>query len=456
MSLCTACPSGKYGIAMAAVDLASGCTDCPMGMFQDQAGKTSCRTCKTQEYTWATGSSACLSCMDPGRPFPDEAYIWDDYCPKTVTVPNPSKTGQYEVQPLAGQWYKSLRLIHTLRIPGAAQIMCTISVRALDAITMEIFNIRSRVYTREGDALETPSTAWSSPAREGEQTWTVTSGTGSVLQILLLLESQSDYFTRGMPPMSFNWTATGCAAGYYIDSLSNECIACPYAKISSQPGSTACLTCQEVLPIYNYGLTNRGYGPNKARTACVPCGTGEFAFEDRNFGECYPCVEGTYVAPRYSEYWPYTQLPNKVYPNDAYPQWYWANQACNSCPPGSYSTVTGATSAGSCQTCPVGKYDVNVAMQLDVKRSRCDPCPAGTYDDDVSSRSGMGWPPYYCKPCPLGLFAPSTGSLECQQCPYGSFTSQVGAGTCEPCPAGQYSNPQVIIVSMDQLAWFLF
>ena len=447
MSACTACPPGKYGTAMGAADLASGCTDCPLGMFQDRAGRTTCWGCKNGEYTWATGSSVCSSCMNSGRPFPDNQGIWEDYCPKTVAIPNPSKTGQYEVQPQSVAWRISLRLIHTLAIPGAARIMCTINIRKLDPILMEIFNIRSRVYTREGDALETPATAWSSPAREGEQTWTVTSGASSVLQIMLFLESPSDFFIRGINPMSFNWTATSCAAGYYVDSLSSECIACPYPKISSMPGSTTCLACQEVMNMYSFDQTNRGYGPNKARTACVPCGVGEFAFRYMNFGECFPCVEGTYMAPMYASYWPFPLQPNLVASHPSWPQWFWVNQACEPCRGGSYSTVIGATSADSCQKCPVGKRDVNPLMWWDVKRNTCGSCPAGTYNDDVAS--------YDCNPCPLGFFAPNTESLECQQCPYGSYTPQIGAVTCEPCPAGQYSNPQVSGMLMDQLALFL-
>ena len=136
--------------------------------------------------------------------------------------------------------------------------------------------------------------------------------------------------------------------------------------------------------------------------------------------------------------------------------------AAASCPSGTYSNATGATSASVCTgICPAGTSSlagstVSTACQGCTSGYYCSggaaptACPAGTYSSATSATSASS-----CTACPAGAssLAGSTASTSCQACsagyscaggvaptacPAGTFASSAGSGTCTACPVGSY------------------
>lgn len=54
---CRKCPQGKFNSRAG-----SNCLPCPIGHYQDEEGKTSCKICENSKYQFLTGSKSCLDC----------------------------------------------------------------------------------------------------------------------------------------------------------------------------------------------------------------------------------------------------------------------------------------------------------------------------------------------------------------------------------------------------------
>jgi len=105
---------------------------------------------------------------------------------------------------------------------------------------------------------------------------------------------------------------------------------------------------------------------------------------------------------------------------------------CTTCAPGSYS----AAGAQFCLPCPAGKYqsgavcvNCQAGSYSNVGSSTCTLCPAGTKSSAIAS---------YCTPCGAGRYAASIGSTACAICGAGRY-SVAGSSACTTCPPGTTS-----------------
>eukprot|EP01012_Entosiphon_sulcatum_P015939 TRINITY_DN2090_c0_g1_i3.p1 TRINITY_DN2090_c0_g1~~TRINITY_DN2090_c0_g1_i3.p1 ORF type:complete len:4887 (-),score=935.84 TRINITY_DN2090_c0_g1_i3:7-14667(-) len=199
-----------------------------------------------------------------------------------------------------------------------------------------------------------------------------------------------------------------CLPGYYCP-LAVGLVACPPATYQPFPYATNATACTPCKPKF--------YCPLEGMANYIG----------------YPCPEGHYCTER-------TSVPHP-------------------CPAGTYLSVSGGDSVGSCVPCPGGFYCPEAS-------SAPIPCPASTYCPERSGNTTMCPGKYYCPPisanatyCPATSYCPPAASspLGCKNgtycpagseipllCPagYRSNNSSVSrssvAAACEMCPAGNY------------------
>ncbi|XP_066271929.1 uncharacterized protein [Branchiostoma lanceolatum] len=87
--------------------------------------------------------------------------------------------------------------------------------------------------------------------------------------------------------------------------------------------------------------------------------------------------------------------------------------ACDSCPPGQYSSTAGAS---SCQQCPAGQYNSGYGA------SSCTSCPAGRYSNTAGASS--------CSWCPAGSTS-GAGATSCQSCYWEGTAPFCNPGGCD-------------------------
>ena len=197
---------------------------------------------------------------------------------------------------------------------------------------------------------------------------------------------------------------------------------------------------------------------------------------------CTPCPAGSWC--------PY-QLSPVTCPQGAYCPG--NSNTFTSCPEGTYSSLTGATSVSQCTLCPAGTYNSDISRKVISACLACSSgyyCPAGTgfpnicpsnyYCPTTSQKIGCPAGTYFegfgalsisaclpCQPgsycpsgqpitlCPAGSYSNTNGTSKCLDCPEGSacslgtiqpevcpqFTySAKGQSSCSPCPPGQFTN----------------
>lgn len=123
-----------------------------------------------------------------------------------------------------------------------------------------------------------------------------------------------------------------------------------------------------------------------------------------------PCPQGTYKAA----------LSNSV--------------TCSRCPKGSTTRSIRSAAAADCVVAMPG-YQVSIQ---DPSTPHPEPCPAGSYSEGYTTES--------CRPCPLNLHTPSTGSTSAVDC-----SAPPGVGFY--CPAGQLAGSGPVSTAMLQENW---
>ena len=98
------------------------------------------------------------------------------------------------------------------------------------------------------------------------------------------------------------------------------------------------------------------------------------------------------------------------------------------CPPGTWSSATGASSNSTCSLCSSGTLSAAVGA---VSSATCLPCPAGSFCPLGSFNATQ---------CSKGFFS-AAGASSCTPCPAGTFTFSTGSSLCQPCPGGHYCPP---------------
>ena len=217
-----------------------------------------------------------------------------------------------------------------------------------------------------------------------------------------------------------------CIAGKYLSTEGNDdesdCIVCLSGSFSSQLGATSISTCV-LCPAGKYSADvaaasenncrdcdSGKYLPtqgNRASSDCLWCEAGKSSSQKgaKNSSTCEDCVAGKYSTA--------------------------GNELCTLCPPGTYSTVSGAPSISSCNLCPAGKYSEDTgASSKDV----CQDCDAGKYSSTQGNHAASA-----CVPCGAGKYSPISGIISvsaCVDCPPGRFSQATSTATCELCSPG--------------------
>ena len=171
---------------------------------------------------------------------------------------------------------------------------------------------------------------------------------------------------------------------------STECATCSPGRYNDSPGSISCSSC---APGFGSNTSNGAdwtpcsVDTCRLRTSCLPCTPGQHSAGGE---ECADCVEGQ---------------------NDH-----------------------DSTPATPCQSCGLGKYAENAAVQ-------CVSCATGRADKDSD-------PSTACEYCSEGQHAPTLGLRECVHCAPGKQSdSTLGAAGCEDCNPGKYSTSASIALS---------
>ena len=225
-----------------------------------------------------------------------------------------------------------------------------------------------------------------------------------------------------------------CSLGKYSDSLGlisdDGCINCPNGLYNDELGQTSLLNCKS-CPSGKIGLIEGA----KSSSVCVLCSIGKFKSSSTT---CSDCPAG-YITNLYENKCDLCEIGK------------WASnvQSCIDCGKGTYSYITGLTSASECILCEMGKYQ-NQNRQTTV--ASCIECPNGKIGVIEGAKSNNS-----CILCEIGKYK-STLTI-CSDCPAGYITNlyenkcdlcEVGkwasnAEKCVSCPKGKYSFMQYIV-----------
>jgi len=191
--------------------------------------------------------------------------------------------------------------------------------------------------------------------------------------------------------------STSCSLGYYrVAPACSTCVPCPYGTYIGISNVDTCIPC-------NAGT----YTSITGSTTCYDCTNGVTYQEttgQKNCWWCSSCQSGTYLATSC------TTTKNTV---------------CPSCPAGTYSQTTGAS---SCTRCFTGTYQ-ELTGQSTCKMCSNVYCPVGTY---------------YAAACTL------TSDIDCRPCSSPTTTVSTGQISCNACVAGYYRNAAGSCLSCDQ------
>ncbi|GMH80167.1 hypothetical protein TL16_g08430 [Triparma laevis f. inornata] len=98
---------------------------------------------------------------------------------------------------------------------------------------------------------------------------------------------------------------------------------------------------------------------------------------------------------------------------------------CQDCASGKYQPSTAAVSPYDCANCDAGKYSPSAAL------SECTDCSTGKYSAEMSSD---------CVECPPGTYTGSTSSIDCTGCEVGRYAGSTGFSACNPCEEGKFTD----------------
>ena len=156
---------------------------------------------------------------------------------------------------------------------------------------------------------------------------------------------------------SVNGTYRGICNGATADS---QCLTCTHGPLNSYYTSPGSLGMDDCLWLCNAGF-ERKFDSSQSANFCSPCPAGSYSL----FGDLQ----------------------------------------CRSCSAGTYSGLTGATTAGTCEKCSQGKYS---STERAISMSVCVDCDVGTYQGSHGSSS--------CDPCPKDSYGTVQGATSQSQC----------------------------------------
>lgn len=409
------CPVGQY-FSYAN----NNCMPCPLGYYQDQTGQFSCKPCSagfTTEFTGTNSSSLCSPTCDSG------------YQLNGVGNCVACQIGQYRNATETSTCVNCPTGFITLTTATKSRSQC-------DIVACEAGTYRDNTTNTCKDCpLNTyQPTKWQTECIScGDSARWRTETTGSSSQ------SQCLYYCPSGYQVVSGTSCQICPIGYYKDNSINiqgTCTLCPNNLRTAGQGATSALNCT----IYKCPV---GYKPNAANNDCEPCPLG--TYQDVPYStDCKLCDSGystRQVASNSSgqceTYCPSGQekrngicIPcEKGYYKDNADGLFMMCKQCNTL----YTTAgTGSDSVLDCniRTCPPG-------TKRNADDSGCDACPMGTYQPNAYQSS--------CIDCPTGQSTRTANSTSLTQCESycNSGFEKTATGNCVGCQQGYYKNNAV-------------
>ncbi|KAK3560704.1 hypothetical protein QTP86_014744, partial [Hemibagrus guttatus] len=263
-----------------------------------------------------------------------------------------------------------------------------------------------------------------------------------------------------------------CRAGHYCEQGSMSGKPCPMGSYQPGQGQQRCEMCPAGFSCPQEGMTHPV--PCKPGFYCPtwsvieqPCPAGTYGNQSglADLSECTLCDPGTYcagtgnISPNglcmagflcsggASVPSPVDNVTGMQCPPGFY--CLTGSFTAKPCPKGTFSTQSGLTELGQCQSCSPGFYCSKAGLT-----AVSGPCLPGFYCSEgspsaapVSAAFGDICPPgHYCESgsavpthCPVGTYLSESGGKgaeDCLPCPDGLFQDQKGQIECKPCPPG--------------------
>ncbi|GFR99359.1 Pol polyprotein [Elysia marginata] len=259
-----------------------------------------------------------------------------------------------------------------------------------------------------------------------------------------------------------------CDPGTYRNTVSNQCVECPYGQFQPEQWQEACSSCPAGYTTFVQGATAdsqclldcaAGSYLSVATNSCLPCEQG--FYRDKSSPTQIACVKcpEDFITPSTSsdeasdcnirnctapgQYRNSQSNDCEVCPVGTYNSQWWQD-ACTSCPSGFTTRLLGrATEAECLRDCPSGQ-------QLNEANDVCTDCPLGFFRDATAT--------WTCQSCPQDLTTAATRSTSasdcsvsscspgrfynssrsgCQNCPSNTYQSSSGQSDCLTCPKNQ-------------------
>ena len=399
-SACTACSSGKFSSGSQGT-----CTSCAAGTFAGKESK-SCTSCAAGAYS-ADGAASCSACTK-GRYSPTIGRVSAAQC---IACP----FGKFG--PTAGA--PSLASCSGKCAAGSFSDMAGLSSAGQCRECSKGRYSAALGLTSLFDCTQCPAGKFGAKTKAQTVSQCSDCGAGR-FSTRLAITSLLD--------------CTKCAAGKYIATTGAlSCKPCQIGTYGSQLGMQTCSKCAAGRYSGAVGRT--------AAAQCIGCPSGKFGnlTAATKLADCSGlCPSGKYGAKVGKTSASECSLCPIGFFNKAAGST--SSDACSvdSCRPGSFGRIAGASSQAQCSNCTAGRYGLIAAASV---ASQCKGvCAAGKF----SALSGLSIGTQ-CTNCSSGRFSATTAASSAGQCSgkcpagtYGSVTGAVTAAWCLACPAGTF------------------
>ena len=437
---------------------------CPPGTYQDQAGKSTCKSCPSDTFNNIAGAPFC--------PFDATSCPTGTYASGTDTVCDLCGAGKYNNQTNQTAC-KSCAAGEYQNEEGKAS--CNNDCASPMVITLDARCIDNRV---NGDAC--PSGTYQDEIGQYYCKTCANSTYSDVGASSCLLDSTT--CPAGTYDSGTDTVCDSCGAGKYNDQTSQTsksvaCKSCAAGKYQNEEGQASCNNdCASPMVIVDARcIDNTVYQERRSDNCGDSAGEGKIT-------SAAACGAGA-TALGWSETWAYTESdpdypPGCYSEGDLYFNTANSNVACSNdnkclctlvCPPSTYQNQSGQSSCKTCTngtystagasscpysatTCPVGTY----ASGTDTV---CDSCGAGKYNNQTNQTSES----VACKSCDVGEYQNEEGKASCNNdcvspmvitvdasrcinnrvngdaCPSGTYQDEIGQSFCKTCANSTYS-----------------
>eukprot|EP00808_Paulinella_micropora_P025852 g8107.t1 len=451
---CTNCPAGT---ASTLIGNSQGCTECPLGRFARETGRTDCAFCPDGTYAPRAGLSSCALC--PAGLSRNSSHHNATSCVDCAAGKYQSREGAASCDLCPpGKFRSAAGLGLKCQDCNAGFATADFGSTICQACEPGRYQDRSAqpscIACQPGSSRAAAGQASCQPCGLGRYT----NNTGS--SVCAACESGSYAPVSGLevcwpaPVGSFvdvpgARTATPCPlATYSPDQGASACLACPAGRFNDVAQQAECQPCQpgyfgparssNINATENTGLircaaTPPGYYNRvQGAEAPVPCAPGHFqnssgqqvcracpAGEEQLLSgqiECSPCPAGHFGNASGQPQCPACPA-GRYMPDTGY-----VGDTCLPCSPGRYSQLSGQL---SCLVCPLGTFGNISALPA------CPACAPGFFQNMTGQTD--------CLPCAAGSFVSAPGQSQCLPCPIGTASAVPGQAFCPDCPGGQFN-----------------